>query len=1641
MRNNLVARIKLTFLLLFRVISTPITHFYHVFSLKGCAHTSSAWKLHLRKGAASLFCDKQQRKKNATITLLALLLLLITPICLATGNIILDKSIYGLDETVKISLINITADDTLSIISDKDVFKYSGELKSELEFYPKEVGNYTVRLSNGEIIDEASFSVIEGYVHQNSSLLVYTDKKDYSVNEPVLVHINATGEYELAIISEKEVFKYLGMVQNPLTFIPQASGNYKVELRKDFVPVATTEFNVVEQTLNQGVQDINIIPQVTPPTTSQEIVFSSTPKTAEEETGAEAETNENLLNITLPFKLDIKDKNGLSKNLGVRVLRAAGDEYDVELLPGKAGVRNIRLNNLKIVADKNIKFDEIALKRAEVKKEFKERRVIRSFFIDASELNFTNGTITSIAAGNELWKCKEWNSTQNSCLGSWNKIMDLTPGTAYEIPITPEDPAYTETGVASINTRKPIYHPGETANMIMVVLDTAGHLVNNADVSLTITAPDNTITTLLTTSNGEIIETSRGIYETNYIGTATEGSYDMFVSAQADHVNNSMHSSFEVKSFYEFDILRDIPVTTDPWQGAFSSNIRIISYTDATNENTFNFTEILPDNFEIISSSGARITNSNNKTYLTWTNLNNNSVVTYSTKPPLISPELYELGPSFVNYDASVFYEARPWYLAVDPYRTDLLPDGDGALTGWSIAGSTPAATRWQSVDDPVGSPDNATTYIASPASVAGNSFTFQNLSDQGVVVNWVAVRVYARRAAATSAMGIFYRQGGTDYNNTVANQTLTSTWALYSPAGWNYTTNPANGLAWNESTISNMEWGVRRTSGTQSAWVTQMYITVGYNITNNPPNVTALNYPGNMSNVTTSTVQFNFTVTDDRGFGNCTLYTNVTGAWIANKTDTTIINNSLNNITVTMPDGNYLWNILCWDNISPPLSDWYDYNYTIHIDTTGPNTTIDRPSNFTNITTNSYTLNATITDLIGIDTLTFRYRQNASDTWHYACNDNRGPIYDCIWDVTTLPDGKDYQILAYANDTFGNLGNNDTHTNITIDRTGPNTTLERPYNFANITTNTTKLNATATDITGIRNVSFYYRLNESDTWKYACYDNTGPEYNCTWNITLLPDGKDYQILAYANDTFGTIGNNDTHTNITIDRTGPNTILDYPANFTNITTNTYMLNATATDLTGVHTVTFLYRQNASAVWNYACNDSRGPTYDCTWDLTSLTDGKNYQIRAYANDTFGTRGNNDTHTNITIDRASPNTTLNTPLNQSQYNSTVNFTYRVNDTTSNVSNCSLIINNEVIHTNYSIPEGSLQYFIYRIPLAGWYDWSINCTDALGNINASVTRALYIIRPDLKITSGNMSFNNTTPKEGEGITINATLFNRGGSDALNATIQFFLGDPDTGGVQINENFTANITERTGATPNITLNTSWVVTGPGPFNFYIVADPPIATNGSINETNETNNEANKTLNVAAYNYFYGYVENNVFIASSLNQSFYYYNNITNVTGNIFVVDQGSTVSFSALQAIRRDINNNTANNDFNDTDAALGMTGYNDSIRKIYTNNTDVPRTVRDMTVFNKRINNVPIVNSTNVSRFVTGMLWDMSDGGTQYGGTQDLVFITQINASKQGAYGAYDYEIKVPAKIRDYHGAGTQVDFYWEITGFIG
>jgi hypothetical protein len=299
-----------------------------------------------------------------------------------------------------------------------------------------------------------------------------------------------------------------------------------------------------------------------------------------------------------------------------------------------------------------------------------------------------------------------------------------------------------------------------------------------------------------------------------------------------------------------------------------------------------------------------------------------------------------------------------------------------------------------------------------------------------------------------------------------------------------------------------------------------------------------------------------------------------------------------------------------------------------------------------------------------------------------------------------------------------------------------------------------------------------------------------------------------------------------------------------------------------------------------------------------------------------------------------------------------------------------------------------------------------------------------------PDAEILPERIMFNNTMPEEGKNITINATVRNAGETDLENLVVQFFDGNYTTG-LQIGNNMTVNLS----AGANITLNVSWRVSSIGIHNIFVVLDPPMPL-GMITESDETNNIAYSPLEVSSYTVAYGNLTGLTSIMDLTNSTVFRWN-ISMYNGTkIFAVDKDSSISWDQLYALSRTLTDAYSPDDFDQIDVSLMMENTTDSINRTWTLAGN-PRAVKSYEVYARQIDDVPIVNSTINANFTTGIMWDASDGNTEYDGTQDVVFVTTVNVGQLGKLGLYDYELKIPANLRLYTGGDmSAVALYTEL-----
>ncbi|MGV8086788.1 MAG: CARDB domain-containing protein [Candidatus Woesearchaeota archaeon] len=338
--------------------------------------------------------------------------------------------------------------------------------------------------------------------------------------------------------------------------------------------------------------------------------------------------------------------------------------------------------------------------------------------------------------------------------------------------------------------------------------------------------------------------------------------------------------------------------------------------------------------------------------------------------------------------------------------------------------------------------------------------------------------------------------------------------------------------------------------------------------------------------------------------------------------------------------------------------------------------------------------------------------------------------------------------------------------------------------------------------------------------------------------------------------------------------------------------------------------------------------------------------------------------------------------------------------------------------------------------------------NLTDDIEEYNGTITLissgddCFYTIKlydilfvdPDITVTDASIFFDNTSLVEGYNLMLYANVTNNGSDDIEGSFIaQFYLGDPLLGGVQIGDNITITNLD-IGEIK--TINTTYMLAS-GVNDIFLYIDE----NYIINESNESNNNVNITINISIYQKYYGNVTANLMLGPSNNSLFFSTINLTDFKGTVFITDSDSVFAFSDLQALGRDVNGFFANTDFSDIDFGMNTSGFYDSINYFWANGNDLPISLRTFNISSQiTIFNVSVINSSVNSIHETGILWDTSDdfsNNNEYDTSdkEDVVFVTSFDTLSSGSE-EYLYEIKVPALLKKYVGTTDTVSLYYII-----
>ncbi|MBI2133958.1 hypothetical protein HYU11_04720 [Candidatus Woesearchaeota archaeon] len=283
------------------------------------------------------------------------------------------------------------------------------------------------------------------------------------------------------------------------------------------------------------------------------------------------------------------------------------------------------------------------------------------------------------------------------------------------------------------------------------------------------------------------------------------------------------------------------------------------------------------------------------------------------------------------------------------------------------------------------------------------------------------------------------------------------------------------------------------------------------------PPNITLI-FPGDKSNLSTTSINFTFLPSENIRLKNATLWTNITGTWERNQSNqTSLINGSLNNFSLTyIPEGTFIWNIRAFDNTN--LSNFSSRNYTVTIDRTLPQIALKHPNS--SYTSDSLVeLNFTVTE------------QGPRNCSLYADFRGTWEINETLTHVDPeqlenfskidLPNGS-FTWNVECIDYSGNRNFNSTNYTFIVDTAKPAISLTSPANNTKQTdTSTATFRYSSTDNLEIGNCSLI--LNDA-----IIQTDSSARVNTSLTFTKTLDNGDYNWSINCTDLAGNTGSSET---------------------------------------------------------------------------------------------------------------------------------------------------------------------------------------------------------------------------------------------------------------------------------------------------------------------------------------------------------------------------------------------------------------------------------------------------------------------------------------------------------------------------------
>ena len=490
-------------------------------------------------------------------------------------------------------------------------------------------------------------------------------------------------------------------------------------------------------------------------------------------------------------------------------------------------------------------------------------------------------------------------------------------------------------------------------------------------------------------------------------------------------------------------------------------------------------------------------------------------------------------------------------------------------------------------------------------------------------------------------------------------------------------------------------------------------------------PTVTLI-APLNRSNISSNSIDFNYSATDDTAVTNCTLFIN-------NIVNRSFLNN--NNFTSTaIGNGNHSWFVNCTDAV-PNVGFSGIFNLTVNasvvVDITPPTFT-NNQNNASNTRINGVVnFSIDVADETALKNITFYW--NDTGSWLEVASSKlsgTSEFYNTTQTVTAIRDN-----FICGNYSIRDSSDNENKTNLscfTVANSPPTIPIiTSPHD--NERNNTRKIDFTSTDADG-------------DTITYNIYINNTLNITTTINVTVW-NGSDgaYNLTITATDGIDTSANSSV-INFILDTTPPVVNILFPTNFLNISSNSIDLNATATDNFNSSSMTFYW----------VINGTINSTTIGSNSTFNASDGF-YNLTLFVSDDLQ---NGSDEVLFTLDTISP------PINNLRNESTSTTTSNINwNSTENHNYSLLIYNSTILVFNANVDTFAIGYSVSATGLTINDTHIVNLTicDNSGNCKTNNTFNFTTSTTDTSPPTFTGNQNNATgitPAQNGDIQINITI-----------------------------------------------------------------------------------------------------------------------------------------------------------------------------------------------------------------------------------------------------------------------------------------